>query len=117
MTTPAALLPVIAPEFADVDASAAIVVAEMQVGENLCGDKRPLLVAYLAAHILSLGSRSGLSSGAAGAVTSLSEGSLSIGFGGASGVMGSLGQTSYGMEYDRLSRGCVFAARTRVTHV
>lgn len=114
--TPADLIPTIAPEFAGVDASAAIAVAEMQVGPNLCRDKRPLLVAYLAAHIMSLGNRTAQAGGASGEVSSLSEGQLSISFG-ASGVMGGLGQTAYGVEYDRLSRGCVFAARTRVPHV
>lgn len=110
MPTAAELLPVIAPEVTG-DQSAAIAVAEMQVGVGFCGDKRPLLVAYLAAHILTLGQRSG---GAAGSVTNMTEGKLSIGFGG-SGMIGSLGQTSYGTEYDRISRGCTFTARTRVT--
>lgn len=109
MATPAELLPTIAPEFSGVDASAAISVAEMQIAEGLCGDKRPLLVAYLAAHVLTLGQRSG----AAGGVSSLREGGLSVSYhGGGEGI----GATSYGAEYDRLSRGCTFAARTRVTH-
>jgi hypothetical protein len=107
---PEEIIPVIAPEFACKDATQAIEIAEIQIAEGLCGKRRPLLVAYLAAHIMALGKRS---AGAGGAVTSLSEGSLSIGFG-STGVMGSLGQTSYGIEYDRLSRGCIFAARTRV---
>ena len=115
MPTAAELLPVIAPEFAG-DQSAAIAVAEMQVGVGFCGDKRPLLVAYLAAHILTLGKRSGGAGRAAGSVTNMTEGKLSIGFGG-SGMIGSLGQTSYGTEYDRISRGCTFTARTRVTEL
>jgi hypothetical protein len=105
------IIPVIAPEFGCRDTSLVIEIAEMQVGENLCGKKRPMLVAYLAAHILALGERTG---GAGGSVASLSEGALSVSFG-TTGVMGSLGQTSYGIEYDRLSRGCIFAARTRVS--
>lgn len=107
--TPAEILPTIAPEFALIDADDAIAIAEMQIADGLCGDKRPLLVAYLAAHILTMGKRGG----AAGSVTSLKEGQLSIGYG-STGIMGSLGQTGYGAEYDRLSRACVFAARTRV---
>lgn len=107
--TPEELLVIIAPEFTGVDASGAISVADMQIADGLCGDKRPLLVAYLAAHILTVGKRDG----AAGAVTSLKEGQLSVNYG-STGIMGSLGQTGYGAEYDRLSRACVFAARTRV---
>ena len=107
---PEELIPVIAAEFACKDATQAIQLAEMQIAPNLCGDRRPLLVAYLAAHIMSLAQRTG---GAGGQVTSLSEGALSMGFG-STGIMGSLSQTSYGIEYDRISRGCIFAARTRV---
>lgn len=107
MPTAAQLLPTIAPEFSGTDTSAAIDVAEMQIGINVGGDKRPLLVAYLAAHVLTLGQRRG----AAGGVSSMSEGSLSISYGG--GGEG-LGATSYGAEFERISRGCVFAARTRV---
>jgi hypothetical protein len=107
---PEEIIPVIAAEFACKDATQAIELADMQIAPNLCGSRRPLLVAYLAAHIMALAQRSG---GAGGPVTSLSEGALSIGFGSA-GLMGSLSQTSYGIEYDRISRGCIFAARTRV---
>ena len=110
MIDAADLIPTIAPEFADsAELQGAIDVAEMQIADGLCGDKRPLLVAYLAAHVLSVASRKG----SGGPVTSLSEGGLSIGFG-SSGIMGSLSQTSYGQEYHRLSRACVFAPRTRV---
>lgn len=112
--TPADLIPTIAPEFADVDTSAAIDVADMQIGPNLCGDKRPLLVAYLAAHILTIAGREGRSGG----VSSLSEGGLSVAFGRVNPMGDSnLETTSYGAEYLRLSRGCVFAPRTRVTRV
>ncbi|MBT8412480.1 MAG: DUF4054 domain-containing protein [Octadecabacter sp.] len=114
MSDPATLLPVIAPEFAGVDATDAIAVAEIQVAPGLCGDKRPLLIAYLTAHILSIGARAG---GAAGGVSSLKEGQLGITYGGAGEAGGSLGATSYGAEYDRMSRACAFSVRTRVTHV
>ena len=110
MSTPADLIATIAPEFVDsAQLNGAIDIADMQTAEGLCGDKRPLLVAYLAAHVLTLASRKG----SGGPITSLTEGSLSIGFG-SSGVMGSLSQTGYGQEYYRLSRACVFAPRTRV---
>ena len=109
MQTPAEILAVIAPDLATLEGAAgAIDVADMQVGD--CS-KRNLLVAYLAAHTLTLSLRG--ASGAAGSATSLSEGGLSAGFSG-SGLTGSYGQTSYGVEYERLSRGCVFAPRTRV---
>lgn len=107
--TAESLLLIVAPEFTGVDASGAISVAEMQIADGLCGDKRPLLVAYLAAHILTMSKRGG----DVGAVTGLKEGQLSINYG-STGTTGSLGQTGYGAEYDRLSRACVFAARTRV---
>lgn len=108
------LLQTIAPDlYALPNKQGAIDMAELQVGAKLCGDKRPMLVAYLAAHILSLSQRS---LGAAGSVTSLSEGGLSVGFG-SSGVMGSLSQTTYGQEYDRISKGCIFSPRTRITKV
>jgi hypothetical protein len=53
-STPAEIIAVIAPEFANIDSSGAIAIAEMQIAQGLCGDKRPLLVAYLAAHILTM---------------------------------------------------------------
>ena len=110
MTDPADLIATIAPEFAEsAQLQGAIDIADMQIAEGLCGDKRPLLVAYLAAHILTVATRKG----SGGPVTGLTEGSLSISFG-SSGIMGSLSQSSYGQEYHRLSRACVFAPRTRV---
>lgn len=108
---PATLLATIAPEFATVDATGAIGVAELQIAAGLCGDQRPLLVAYLAAHILTVAGRAG----AGGSVASLKEGQLSINYTTSAG--GTLQSTSYGSEYDRLSRACIFTPRTRVTHV
>ena len=107
--TPAEILPVIAPELTG-DRSAVIVLADMQIAPGLCGDKRPLLVAYLAAHIATLAERGG----ASGGVASMTEGSLAVSFGGA--MKDGLGATSYGQEYDRLSRACVFAAGTRMSY-
>ena len=107
--TPAQILPTIAPELTG-DQSAVIAIAEMQIAPGLCGDKRPLLVAYLAAHIATLGQRGG----ASGAIASKSEGALSVSFGGA--MKDGLNATSYGAEYDRLSRACVFTPGTRVSY-
>ncbi len=109
MNDPAAILPVIAPEFAAVDATDQIAVAEMQIATGLCGDRRPMLVAYLAAHILTLGQRGGVS----GPVTAQAEGQLSESYGATAMAKDSLASTSYGAEYDRMSRACVFAPRTR----
>jgi hypothetical protein len=107
--TPAQILPVIAPELVG-DQSAVIAIAEMQIAPGLCGDKRPLLVAYMAAHIATLAKRSG----ASGAVSSMAEGALNVSFGGT--MRDGLHATSYGAEYDRLSRACVFAAGTRASY-
>lgn len=109
MADAAFLIQTIAPEFTLVDVTGAVEAAEMQIADGLGGDKRPLLVAYLAAHILTIARRSG----AGGGVAALKEGDLSINYtGSGEGIMA----TSYGAEFDRLSRGCVFAARTRVAH-
>jgi hypothetical protein len=107
--TPAQILPTIAPELVG-DQSAVIAIAEMQIAPGLCGDKRPLLVAYLAAHIATLAARGGVSGG----VSAMTEGSLSVSFGGS--MKDGLGATAYGQEYDRLSRACVFAAGTRASY-
>lgn len=109
MADAATLFATIAPDLSGSDVSGAIDVAEMQIADGLCGDKRPLLVAYLAAHIITLSKRGG----ASGGVSALREGQLSINYGGSGD---GLHATSYGAEYDRLSKGCTFAARTRVTH-
>jgi len=115
MQTPAQILPVVASEFVGVDATDIIALAELQVAPGLCGDKRPMLVAYLAAHMLTIANRQG---GAAGSVTSVKEGQLAETYGnaGASHSPG-IGATSYGQEYDRMSRACAFSVRTRVTSI
>lgn len=51
------ILVIIAPELADYDSAGAIAVAELEIAPGLCGNKRPLLVAYLAAHIITIGNR------------------------------------------------------------
>ena len=108
------ILAIIAPELADYDASGAIAVANMQIAPNLCGDKRPLLVAYLAAHIITIGNRA---NGATGSIASVTEGKTSITYGTSQLDIPSSGlsDTSYGREYDRLRRGCVVAITTGVS--
>ncbi len=110
--TPGELFIVIAPEFKDIDYAGAITVAEMQIATNLCGNMRPLLVAYLAAHILTIANPTGVASGALASVT---EGGTSIAFksGQSSTKSTGLSSTKYGDEYDRLSRGCIMSVRTR----
>ncbi len=116
MATPAELLIIIAPEYIGINVTGAIEVAEMQIALDLCGDKRPLLVAYLAAHILTIGGKAG---GATGDLASLKEGGTAVSYKSSKPSIESTGlsDTSYGREYDRMSRGCVFAARTRVLDV
>lgn len=107
-TNPADIIPVIAPELVG-DMSDFIAIAEMQVAPGLCGDMRPVLVAYLAAHTATLGQRGGN----AGGVSSRKEGQVSVGFAGAGA---GLHATSYGMEFERMARACVFSAGTRATY-
>lgn len=83
-----------------------IALAEPQVGAKFCN--RDQGVAYLAAHIATISSRKGI----AGSINSLSEGGLSI----SSGAVGAseLNTTSYGTEFERLKRACIFAARNKM---
>lgn len=113
--TASEIFDLIAPELASsINKTNALDLAEIQIKANFCGDKRPMLVAYLAAHILSLSLRG---SSAPGSLNSISEGSLSLSFSGSGNVLSALGQTQYGVEFDRLSRSCVFSVRTRVENV
>jgi hypothetical protein len=116
MYTPAELLIDIAPEFASIDTSGAITVAEMQIAPDLCGDKRPMLVAYLAAHILTRGRRAG---GATGSIASITEGDVTVTYVNKKGFIETTGlsNTGFGEEFDRLRRGCLVAMRTRVNCV
>lgn len=113
MSTPAELFIIIAPEFKDIDFTGAISVAEMEIGQGLCGDKRPLLVAYLAAHVLSIANPTG---GARGNIGSITEGDTSIKYENVKSNITSTGlaDTIYGREFDRLRRGCIMAVRTRI---
>jgi hypothetical protein len=110
------ILVVIAPEFIDMDSTGAIAVAEMQIASGLCGDRRPLLVAYLAAHILTIANKP---SGVSGDIASVTEGKTSITYSNTPPSLASegLSDTSYGREYDRLARSCIVAVRTRVDNV
>lgn len=106
-----------APEFTDNPLSPdAIEAADLQVKPGLCGNLRPQLVAYLAAHILTIGGRA---SGASGAIASVTEGKTSITYNNAKPYLstGGLSDTSYGREYDRLRRSCIMAVRTRITDI
>ncbi|MBE0434617.1 MAG: DUF4054 domain-containing protein [Methylomicrobium sp.] len=111
--TPTEILSVIAPTLAkSANAGDAVALADMQIGAKLCPDKRPMIVAYLAAHILALSNIGETTGGVGGSISAMSEGQLSLSFG--NGANGGLLSTSYGVEYDRLIRGCIFAPRTRV---
>lgn len=100
------LLSIIAPDLATLSNKVgAILIADSQAPE--CKN-RDLAVAYLAAHILATSKTNG-----AGAVSGMSEGSLSLSFA-TSGNDNSLSSTSYGNEYLRLTSACIFTARTRI---
>lgn len=100
------LLSIIAPDLATLSNKVgAIFIAESQTPQ--CKN-RDLAVAYLAAHILATSKTNG-----AGAVSGMSEGSLSLSFA-TSGNDNSLSSTSYGNEYLRLTSACIFTARTRI---
>lgn len=108
------ILAIIAPELADYDSAGAIAIAELEIAPGLCGKKRPLLVAYLAAHIITIGNRA---NGATGGIRSVTEGKTSITYGSSQldTPSSGLSDTSYGREYDRLRRGCVVAVTTGVS--
>ncbi len=105
------ILAAIAPEFASIDPSGALTIADKQIAPNLGGDQRPMLIAYLAAHILTIANKH---NGATGAMSSISEGNVTATYitAGSKVKSSGLSTTSYGQEYDRLSRACVFAAVT-----
>lgn len=114
----AQILLLIAKEFSDLQAdelNAIIELADLQVAKNLCGENRNTLVAYLAAHILTVAGKAG---GATGDVESITEGHKSITYSNSNAdVRTSLSRTSYGQEFDRLAKSCIFSARTRMSNV
>lgn len=109
MPTSAELLPSIAPEL---DASSAQVVAllalaELEVGASICPDLRPYIVAYLAAHNVTMANRAGN----AGSVANVREGQLSVSYenGGAMAagqIIDPYDQTTYGQKYKQLLSQC-----------
>lgn len=113
ISTATDILDLIASQFAsNPDKQDFIDLADRQIKKGLCGDRRPELVAFLAAHYLTLAQRGG----ASGTIDSMSEGQLSISYShsNAEYINNSLDSTSYGQEYDRLSKQCILAIRTRV---
>lgn len=101
---------IIAPEFDGVDVTGAIEIAEVRVAAGFCGDKRDLIVAYLAAHILAMAGRK---SNIDGGIKSLSEGGLSISYASADNdVNNNYTSTPYGREYETLVKSCIFTPRT-----
>lgn len=105
MATLAEITAVYAPAFVDDSRMPiAIEIAGKQVATNHCFHDE--VVVLLAAHMLEMGDRAG----SGGAVTSRSEGGLSISFAAGSGL---LGTTSYGQEVERLNHLCYgLTART-----
>jgi hypothetical protein len=112
MSTPAEYLVIIAPEFKNIDFVGALQVAELQISAGLCGDKRPLLVAYLAAHVLTIANATG---GSAGNISSYTEGGASIKYEitKTSLDVSGLSDTKYGRELIRIRSGCIMPVRTR----
>lgn len=118
------IIDLIAPQFIDDSGlTNAIVIATQRTSESAFGDNYNYAIALRTAHILTLrdmnknGVNSGLG-GVAGAVTSKSEGSSSIGFGSVTGLTGTtgnkagdLGLTRYGVELLGLIAGniCSFS--------
>ena len=93
----------------------ALTLADSQIGANLCPDLRPQMVAYLAAHILTIAGRK---LGASGDVAALAEGKLSITYSNSTAdIKSGLSKTIYGQEFERLSRACTFTPRTRVNTI
>ena len=104
---PSEILQDIAPELSEVVGRDALLeLAEAQTGA-VFRSARNHAVALLAAHMMTLAKRKGVSGG----VNSLKEGDLSIGYG-KSQSSENLEATSYGAELVRLRRQYIFAART-----
>lgn len=101
------IIAVLAPQFVDDPRmSYAIQLAGDEVNPSHCYHDKAVVL--LAAHMLEMGDRAG----AGGAVTSKTEGGLSVSFS-AGNVTGSLGDTGYGREVERLNRLCYgMSART-----
>jgi hypothetical protein len=102
----------VAPEFIDIDSglkNRIIEYASAQLSESKMGKHYELSVAYLAAHMLTLRDRQGKG----GAVSSASEGQLSLAFQITAASPNQWNQTSYGAELRGLIRRSAFTPRTR----
>jgi len=109
--TVAATLIVIAPELEAIDSDRrddVIAWAELRVSGSKFGSVRELAVAYLAAHMLTVGARSGDS----GAISRRREGDLEVAYGLQQNVQG-LDSTSYGQEYKTLCKENIIGPMTR----
>lgn len=101
------LFDLVAPELAEsANKQESIDLADGQTSKVVFKEQRAYAVALLAAHILTISARKGQS----GQLSSLKEGSLSIGYGGVG--EDALAVTSYGAELLRLRRSFVIGART-----
>jgi hypothetical protein len=94
---------------ADTKVATFVQLAELRVGATFCPDKRNYLVAYLALHMYTMGSRNGDS----GFITGRTEGDLSIRYNDNQTTLtqgDSLDTTTYGKLYKELCRECVGTA-------
>lgn len=105
-------LALIAPDVASSEnASGGLALAQAQLSEKVFGGQYELAVAYLAAHMLTIGKRGGGASG--GQVKSIKEGELQISYTDAGASQGAdLGSTPYGAEFLRIRRSVVFTPMT-----
>lgn len=117
--TPKELMAIIAPEFTPpkYDVDGAIIVAKIRVDGSLSfappEEKYNLLIAYLAAHILSIGGRP---MGSSGDISSMQVGAVSVTYStnktSPKNAMTGLTQTVFGNEYILQSRPYRFSPRT-----
>ena len=119
--TPKELMAIIAPEFTSpkYDVDGAIIVAKIRVDSSLSITLTPpeetynLLIAYFAAHILSIGGRP---MGGSGDISSMQVGAVSVTYStnkiSPKSAMTGLSETTFGREYILLSRPYRFSPRT-----
>lgn len=110
MATASELLSAIAPQFDDATGRQTILdLSESRTSATRFGDRRPEAVAYRAAHVLALTSQTGTwANGGTGAITSKTEGSLSVSFGSVASKADRiyLSQTGYGLMLLDLIDSC-----------
>ena len=103
MSTALQYLASIAPTYASrADVEVFIDMARTEMSQAYFGTQYEIALAYLTAHKMALFTTASRSGGTAGAVSSKSEGSLSISFGSVGNSANSLNQTSFGAEYNRI---------------